>query len=117
MADVFTAIAGLMWPLLVLLAVLLFWRPLSRLIGSADITVKVGGQTVTIKQLTDQQTELVADLQRQVAQLTDRLAALSDGADGAGEAPAPERAPVPTAAPKRPSPGSTGSGTGSSSPT
>ena len=97
MADVFTAIASLMWPLLVLAALLLFWRPLARLIGSADITVKVGGQTVTIKQLTDQQSELVADLQREVAQLTQRLAALSvDGAEADGAAP-PENARVPAA--------------------
>ena len=97
MAEIFTAIATLTWPLLVLAALLLFWRPLARLIGSADITVKVGGQTVTIKQLTDQQSELVADLQREVAQLTERLAALSQGVDGTPRPETDTSARVPAA--------------------
>jgi len=87
MAETFTAIATLAWPLLVLSALLLFWRPVARLLGSADVSVKIGGQTITIKQLTDQQTELVADLQREVARLTQQFEVLSGGADGAREHP------------------------------
>ncbi|HEY7598034.1 MAG TPA: response regulator [Actinophytocola sp.] len=79
MAETFTAIAALAWPVLVFAALIVFWKPLTRLLGSADVTVEIGGQKVSIKQLNNQQTELVADLQQEVARLSDRVAALSRG--------------------------------------
>ena len=45
MAEILTAVATLVWPLLVLVALLVLWRPLTRLLGTADVTVEIGGQS------------------------------------------------------------------------
>jgi hypothetical protein len=71
-AQMIGAIASLVWPLLLLLALLVFRAPLSRLIRSAEDrewTLEVGGQKITVKQLSDQQNTLIADLQEQIGAL------------------------------------------------
>jgi hypothetical protein len=50
----------------------MFRRPVIHLLGSADLTIEVAGQKLTIKQLSDQQTQLITDLQRQVARLMEQ---------------------------------------------
>lgn len=80
MADTITAIASLLWPLLVLVLIVLFRKPLSRVVHSAEQrewTLEVGGQRITMNQLSDQQNAMIADLQRQVHTLNDTVARLT----------------------------------------
>ncbi|MCF4120397.1 hypothetical protein L1785_05340 [Antribacter sp. KLBMP9083] len=76
MADLLTAIAALLWPLLVLTVLLLFRAQLKALLGGSEVTLELGGQKVTVKQLSDQQAALIDDLQRQVVGLRADLAGL-----------------------------------------
>jgi CheY-like chemotaxis protein len=94
-AEIITAIAGLLWPLLILMGVLVFRRPLVRVLRSVergDWTLEVGGQRLTVKQLSDQQNSIIADLQAQVGMLRGQVAELNTaGADAPRpEAPRPD---------------------------
>lgn len=80
MADTISSIASLLWPLLVLAALLLFRRPLLRVVRSAEQrewTLEVGGQKLTMKQLSDQQNTMIADLQKQIGVLHRTVARLT----------------------------------------
>lgn len=79
MAQTITAVASLLWPLLVLLMLVLFRRPLSRVVRSAEQrewSLEVGGQRLTMNQLSDQQNAMIADLQEQVNELHRTVAQL-----------------------------------------
>lgn len=76
MAELLSAIAALSWPLLVLTVLLLFRAQLKALLGGSEVTLELGGQKVTVKQLSDQQSVLIDDLQRQVVGLRADLAGL-----------------------------------------
>lgn len=77
MADLISAIAALLWPLLVIVMLLVFGRQLlSKLKNSDDVTLEIGGQRLNFKQATDQQSDMITDLQREVASLRTRLAAV-----------------------------------------
>lgn len=83
MADLISAIAALLWPLLVIVVLLVFGRQLlSKLRNSDDVTLEIGGQRLNFKQATDQQSDMITDLQREVASLKARLVNLevTDGA-------------------------------------
>ncbi|MDR7383351.1 hypothetical protein [Promicromonospora iranensis] len=74
MADLISAIAALLWPLLVIVVLLVFGRQLlSKLKNSDDVTLEIGGQRLNFKQATDQQSDMITDLQREVASLKRRL--------------------------------------------
>lgn len=74
MADLISAIAALLWPLLVIVVLLVFGRQLlSKLRNSDDVTLEIGGQRLNFKQATDQQSDMITDLQREVASLKRRL--------------------------------------------
>ena len=74
MADLISAIASLLWPLLVIVVLLIFGRQLlSKLRNSDDVTLEIGGQRLNFKQATDQQSDMITDLQREVASLKHRL--------------------------------------------
>ncbi|MEU4385978.1 response regulator [Promicromonospora sp. NPDC023805] len=74
MADLISAIAALLWPLLVIVVLLVFGRQLlSKLRNSDDVTLEIGGQKLNFKQATDQQSDMITDLQREVASLKRRL--------------------------------------------
>ncbi|MFD2793977.1 hypothetical protein ACFS27_10510 [Promicromonospora vindobonensis] len=74
MADLISAIASLLWPLLVIVVLLVFGRQLlSKLRNSDDVTLEIGGQRLNFKQATDQQSDMITDLQREVASLKARL--------------------------------------------
>ena len=74
MADLISAIASLLWPLLVIVVLLVFGRQLlSKLRSSDDVTLEIGGQRLNIKQATDQQSDMITDLQREVSSLKRRL--------------------------------------------
>jgi CheY-like chemotaxis protein len=80
-ADLIGAVASLLWPLLVIVVLLVFGgQLLAKLRGSDDVTLEIGGQKLSIRQATDQQTDLIADLQREVASLKRRIEAVPDGA-------------------------------------
>jgi CheY-like chemotaxis protein len=73
-ADLISAIAALLWPLLVIVVLLVFGRQLlSKLKNSDDVTLEIGGQRLNFKQATDQQSDMITDLQREVASLKRRL--------------------------------------------
>jgi CheY-like chemotaxis protein len=97
LAETLSSVAALLWPLLVLAALLLFRRPLLRVVRSAEQrewTLEVGGQKLTMKQLSDQQNVLIADLQKQVGALSQRLAEQTGPQPAPStEAQAEERAP------------------------
>lgn len=80
MAETITSIASLLWPLLVLLALLVFRRPLLRVVRSAEQrewTLEVGGQKLSMNQLSEQQNSMIADLQAQISVLHEEIAKLS----------------------------------------
>jgi CheY-like chemotaxis protein len=79
-AETISAVAALLWPVLLLVLILMFRRQLARVIGSAEQrewSLEVGGQKLSMKQLSDQQNGMIADLQRQVGVLSKAVAALT----------------------------------------
>ncbi|RPF19515.1 response regulator [Myceligenerans xiligouense] len=80
LADLITSFAALLWPLLVLAALLLLWRPLAALLRRSDLELELGGQRISITQLNDQQNRMIVDLQNQVLSLREQVEALSAGA-------------------------------------
>jgi CheY-like chemotaxis protein len=79
MAETIYWLATLLWSLVVLLALIVFRRPLGRLIRSAgnrDLLVRVADQDLSVAELARQQADLVNDLQNQVSALRQRLAEL-----------------------------------------
>lgn len=68
-ADTIRAIASLLWPVLVILALLVFRRPLGevvRSLGQRKMTVEVAGQKLTFEEYREQQTKQIEDLQAQL---------------------------------------------------
>lgn len=102
MASLISAIASLMWPAIVVVALIIFRHPLRRIISSAERrewTLEVGGQKLTMRQLSEQQNSLITDLQRRVGGLSQAVtgrapeqAATGDGGRDAGAEPAREAA-------------------------
>jgi CheY-like chemotaxis protein len=88
-----SAIAALLWPLLVIVVLLVFGRQLlAKLRNSDDVTLEIGGQKLNFKQATDQQSDMITDLQREVASLKRRLDHADSGPWGPGS-PAGEQNP------------------------
>ncbi|MFE7505104.1 response regulator [Promicromonospora sp. NPDC057488] len=82
-ADLIGAVASLLWPLLVIVVLLVFGRQLlSKLRNSDDVTLEIGGQRLNLKQATDQQSDMITDLQREVASLRKRLDDVGTGTAG-----------------------------------
>ncbi|HEX5403592.1 MAG TPA: response regulator [Pseudonocardiaceae bacterium] len=72
MSQTISAIASLLWPLIVLAVLVLFRGPLTRVIRSTesrDFTIKIAGQEVSVGELHRQQMDMLADLQDQIAAL------------------------------------------------
>lgn len=89
-AELIKAVAAVLWPLLVLFIVLTFRHTFNRILDSMErreIEIDVGGQKLTLRQLNDQQSKLITDLQRQVATLSKARAA---GPEPEPTHPAPE---------------------------
>jgi CheY-like chemotaxis protein len=99
MAELLSAVADLLWPILLAIAILLFARPLAGLIRSGanrdDVTFEIGGQKITFGKLREQQNAITSDLQQQVARLQTELADLRGTAEGA-PVPVPEADTPPT---------------------
>jgi CheY-like chemotaxis protein len=91
MPELLSAIAALAWPAVVLFGLVLFARPLTRLLRSGsereEVTIELGGQKVTLGKFRTQQNEAVLDLRRQIDDLRRQLA-------GAPTDPPRERRPA-----------------------
>jgi CheY-like chemotaxis protein len=97
-ADLISAIAALLWPLLVIVVLLVFGRQiLSKLKSSDDVTLEIGGQRLNFKQATDQQSDMITDLQREVASLKRRLDYVDSGIWGTDSRRRPGAEEVPRA--------------------
>ncbi|HWC81346.1 MAG TPA: hypothetical protein VG756_15445 [Pseudonocardiaceae bacterium] len=103
MSNAISAVASLLWPLMVLVALVVFRNPLTRLIRQRDFTVKIAGQELTVSDLSQQQTTLITDLQKQVATLEKQISELGGNRPDAPGTPAPEPA-KPATPPAEPAP-------------
>ncbi|MEU5851124.1 response regulator [Saccharopolyspora shandongensis] len=76
MPELITAIAQLLWPLIALMAIVVFRRAIGRVLRTAEkreLEFEIGGQKLTMHELNDQQTEMIQDLQRQLSMLSREL--------------------------------------------
>ena len=76
MAETIYWLATLLWALVVLLMLIVFRRPLGRLIRSAgnrDLLVRIADQDLSVAELARQQADLINDLQNQLSALRQRL--------------------------------------------
>ncbi|RDI49287.1 response regulator [Nocardia mexicana] len=79
MQEILSSVATLLWPVLFLVALLMFRGPVGRVIRSAErreFTLNVGGQEIGMKELSDQQDDMIADLQTQLSKLQEEVANL-----------------------------------------
>jgi CheY-like chemotaxis protein len=79
MAETIYWLATLLWSLVVLLALIIFRRPLGRLIRSAgnrDLMVRIAGQDLSVAEISRQHADLVNDLREEVSTLRQRVADL-----------------------------------------
>ncbi|WP_280383533.1 hypothetical protein [Nocardia wallacei] len=79
MQEILSSVATLLWPVLFLVALLMFRGPVGRVIRSAEhreFTLTVGGQEIGMKELSAQQDDMIADLQTQLSRLQQEVAAL-----------------------------------------
>lgn len=77
MPELISAVAELMWPLMALLAIVVFRRAIGRVLRTAEkreLEFEIGGQKLTMHQVNDQQNEMIQDLQRQLSALSRELA-------------------------------------------
>src|SRR5438874_1114961 len=70
------AFSTLLWPLIVIVVIVIFRPAVSRLIDSArsrKFSLKIGGQELTMDEVSEQQRSLIADLQTQLIELRNRV--------------------------------------------
>jgi CheY-like chemotaxis protein len=82
-SQTISAIASLLWPLIVLAVLVLFRGPLTRVIRSTekrDFAIRIAGQEVSVGELHRQQMDMMADLHDQVTALRKDVDALRQGA-------------------------------------
>jgi CheY-like chemotaxis protein len=75
-SQTISAIASLLWPLIVLAVLVLFRGPLTRVIRSTearDFSIKIAGQEVSVGELHRQQMDMMADLHDQITALRTEL--------------------------------------------
>jgi CheY-like chemotaxis protein len=81
-SQTISAIASLLWPLIVLAVLVLFRGPLTRIIRSTekrDFTIRIAAQEVSVGELHRQQMDMMADLHDQVTALRKDVDALRQG--------------------------------------
>lgn len=99
-SETISAIASLLWPLIVLAVLVLFRGPLASLVrstASRDFTIKIAGQEVSVGELHRQQMDMMSDLHNQVVALQKEVDGLKQGTPA--RLPSPSPAPAPTPAP------------------
>jgi CheY-like chemotaxis protein len=82
-SQTISAIASLLWPLIVLAVLVVFRGPLTRIIRSTekrDFAIRIAGQEVSVGELHRQQMDMMADLHDQVTALRKDVDALRQGA-------------------------------------
>ncbi len=97
MAETIYWLATLLWSLVVLLALIVFRRPLGRLIRSAgnrDLQVRIADQDLSVAELARQQADLINDLQNQVSVLRQRIGDLEAARRWAQDAEAQNAVPI-----------------------
>ncbi|XXT25168.1 response regulator [Sorangium sp. So ce429] len=75
LGSLLNAIAALAWPIVVMVLVFAFKRPLEELLKSAKnrkLILKVAGQEITMEEANEQQQRMIEDLQTQVLELRRR---------------------------------------------
>jgi CheY-like chemotaxis protein len=93
-SQTLSAIASLLWPLIVLAVIVVFRGPLTRVIRSTesrDVTIKIAGQEVTLGELHRQQMDMISDLHQQISSLHQQVG-------GAPRTTAPAKAGTPAKA-------------------
>ncbi len=88
--DFFTALAVVLWPLIVVVMLITFQEPIADLIRSAKsrkFSLKIGGQELTMEEADVQQRALITDLQSKMAEMQKHIETL--GADVTIRATAP----------------------------
>ncbi len=81
-AQLIQALASLLWPLMALLVLFLFKPAVAAIIESAKsrkFTLKIGGQELTREEANQVQQTLIADLQKKVSEIEQRLAGAATG--------------------------------------
>jgi CheY-like chemotaxis protein len=81
-SQTISAIASLLWPLIVLAVLVLFRGPLTRIIRSSekrDFAIRIAGHEVSVGELHRQQMDMMADLHDQVTALRKDVDALRQG--------------------------------------
>lgn len=85
LADLLRALAALAWPAIIVILLFLFRQNVREVIESAKsrrFTVKVAGNELTMEEISEQQRNLISDLQQQVVGLQSQLQGLSSGGRG-----------------------------------
>lgn len=85
LADLLRALAALAWPGIIIILLFLFRQNVREVIESAKsrrFTVKVAGNELTMEEISEQQRNLISDLQQQVVGLQSQLQGLSSGGRG-----------------------------------
>jgi CheY-like chemotaxis protein/uncharacterized coiled-coil protein SlyX len=76
MPELISSIAQLLWPLIALMAIVVFRRAIGRVLRTAEkreLEFEIGGQRLTMHELNDQQNVMIQDLQRQLSMLSKQL--------------------------------------------
>jgi CheY-like chemotaxis protein/uncharacterized coiled-coil protein SlyX len=94
MSELISSIAQLLWPLIALSALLVFRHAIGRVLRTferRELEFEVGGQKLTMRELNDQQNEMIQDLQRQLSVVSKEL----EARDRAAHVPVPHTPPPP----------------------
>lgn len=90
-ADLLTAIGTLLWPITAALVLILLLPTVRSIIRNRPFTIKIGSFEMTAQEASDNLTQQIADLQKQVGSLKATFAQSDTSEDGEPEAPATAR--------------------------
>ena len=71
-AKLISAVSSLAWPLMCVYLIYKFYEPISKLIQSAQgrsFTIKVAGQELTMDEASEQQRQIIGDLQNKISEI------------------------------------------------
>ncbi len=79
-ADILQGVSALAWPIIIIIVIMLFHNNVRDLIESAKsrkFTVKVAGNELTMEEISEQQRNLISDLQEQLIELQKQVHSLA----------------------------------------
>lgn len=85
--DLLQALAALSWPAIVVIILILFRDNVREIIDSAKsrgFTVRVAGNELTMEEVSEQQLNLISDLQQQLVELQAQVGGITTGGRGPG---------------------------------